>query len=188
MSEGLNIQFVQDYYQRLTDTELLRIAKKDLNDLTSEAQRILEEELFTRNLQLNSYGDLNSQTLIEQVETKNVKSFEFAFLFAFLFGPFGVLYVSTTYGIILIVLGVIGFGLLNYIGLAIVWVLSIVVAFQATSNSKSSNNLPIRPSIDRESLLNQLTQLYSLRENKVITEVIYEQERQKVLRALETTQ
>ena len=44
MSEGLNIQFVRDNYQRLPDTELLRIAKNDINDLMPEARQVLEEE------------------------------------------------------------------------------------------------------------------------------------------------
>ena len=187
MSEGLNIQFVRDNYQRLPDTELLRIAKNDINDLMPEARQVLEEELLRRNLDLNSYDSLNYQTS-DQVETKSVKSFEFALLFAFLFGPFGTLYVSATYGIILIILGVIGFAFLNYIGLAIVWIISIVVAFQATSNSKNSNGVTIQHSNDRENLLNQLTQLHSLKEKKVITEDIYEQERQKILKTLDTTQ
>lgn len=184
MGKKLNIQFVQ----KLPHTELLRIARNKINDLTPEARQVLKEELLRRNLDPNLSDSLNYPTTAAPVETKNAKSFEFAILFALLFGPFGTLYVSADYGIILIGLGVIGFVLLNYIGLAIVWIISIIIAFQVSSNSKSSNSETTQPTNDRESLLKQLTQLYSLKEKKVITEDIYEQERQKILKALDTTQ
>ena len=180
MSKRLNIQFVQE----MPDTEILRIAKNKINDLTPEAREVLEEELLRRNLYLNTSDSFNYPTSAGHVETKHAKSIEFAFLLALFFGPFGTLYVSATYGIILITLGVIGFALLNFIGLAIVWIISIVIALQVSDNSKNSHDETIQPTKDRAGILNQLSQLHTLKEKGIIPEEIYEQERKKALAKL----
>jgi len=185
MSDGLDIQFIRDSYQRMTDKDILQIAQKDTG-LTSAARQVLEEELAKRNLDPNT-KIIESEISADIHQESNPKSFEFALLFAFLFGPFGTLYVSATYGIVLIILGVVAVVFLNYIGLAIIWIISIIIAFQTSSKSKVATQNTARHTADRESLLNQLTQLHSLKEKNVITEEEYEAERLKIIKALDTT-
>lgn len=185
MSDGLDIQFIRESYQRMPDKDILQIAQNDTG-LTPTARQVLEEELTKRNLDANT--KIESEIPTDNHEESNPKSFEFALLFAFLFGPFGTLYVSATYGIMLIILGVLAFALLNYIGLAIIWVISIIIAFQTSSKSKSATQITTTHTTDRESLLNQLTQLHSLKEKNVITEDVYEVERLKIIKALDATQ
>lgn len=140
--------------------------------------------------------DPTHQTVVVVNEGKSVGT---AFLLAFLFGPLGLLYASVTGGIIMLVIsifvGVVTLGT----GLIITWVISIIWAVSAAGNSKStsttvvSNNPPAYktpvtpvpppfvPASTKESLLNQLSQLHSLMEKGVLTEEIYEKERQMVL-------
>src|ERR1022692_4132714 len=111
MSTGIDIQFVRDFYQKMPDHELMRVAIKEVPNLTEEAQEVVNEEVKRRNLDTNSsiYLDEeqgnNQQTVLTE---NNNKSFEFALLFALFFGPFGLLYVSVTSGLILIVLAIVG--------------------------------------------------------------------------------
>ncbi|MEK7200476.1 MAG: hypothetical protein AAB212_11250, partial [Bacteroidota bacterium] len=154
MSDGLDIQFLRDSYQRMIDKDILQIARKDINDLTPEARQVLEEELLKRNLDPNINESLPQEIQTDEEQTATPKSFEFALLFAFIFGPFGILYVSATYGIILIILGVLAFALLGYIGLAIIWIISIIVAFQTSSKTKGTTKVVSKTTTDRESLLN----------------------------------
>ena len=71
-------------------------------------------------------------------------------------------------------------------------------AISAASNSKKNtvitNNVSKTPTLqattpttDRETLLNQLSQLHSLKEKGVVTEEIYEQERLRILDKLAKT-
>ena len=53
MSSGIDKQFVRDYYQTLTDQEVLRIFTQGIRGLTSEAQEIVIEELKRRNLDVD---------------------------------------------------------------------------------------------------------------------------------------
>ena len=121
MSNGLDIQFIRESYQKMTDNELIRIATKESSGLTQEAQQVLDQEIDRRNIDLTSINNLGNELNKKHVVIKDKRSLEFALLFTFLFGPFGLLYVSVTYGIILIVLGIIGFETLGYIGLILVW-------------------------------------------------------------------
>ncbi|HEY8660070.1 MAG TPA: hypothetical protein VIL78_13640 [Hanamia sp.] len=185
MSTGIDIQFVRENYQKMTDEELIRISTKDFTDLTQEAQEVVIEELKKRNLNTNASNvsdeiQINNQQTFAEVNSS--KSFEFALLFAFLFGPFGLLYVSITYGIVMIVLALVGFLTLSYAGLILIWILSVIFAINATRNSKNIISTTTKSnSDDRQILLNQLSQLHSLKEKNVITDEIYEQERHKIL-------
>ena len=188
MATGIDIQFVRDFYQKMTDEELF-VAIKEVANLTEEAQEVVHEEVKRRNLDTNPSNFLdegesnNQQTVLTE---NNNKSFEFALLFALLFGPFGLLYVSITNGLILIVLAIVGVLTLGYLGLIIAWIISVILAITSTrnTNSKTITRPTISNSDNRESLLNQLSQLHSLKEKNVITDEIYEQERQKVLAKL----
>ena len=186
MTDGLDIQFIRESYQRMTDKDILQIAQNDTG-LTPAARQVLEEELANRNIDPKT-TNIEDEIPANFHQEGNPKSFEFSLLFTFLFGPFGILYVSVTYGIVLIILGAIAFALLDYIGLAIIWVISIIVAFQMSSKSKIATHINTTKTADRESLLNQLTQLHSLKEKNVITEDVYEAERLKIFKALDTTQ
>jgi hypothetical protein len=127
------------------------------------------------------------------------KSVGLAFLLAFLFGPLGLLYASVTGGIVMIILSIFIGSVTLGAGLIITWIISIIWAVVAAGNSKQNsttvvtNNPPvyqttsveapkIPPSpINKESLLNQLSQLHTLKEKGVLTEEIYEKERQIIL-------
>jgi flagellar basal body-associated protein FliL len=138
----------------------------------------------------------NHQTVVIVNEGKSVG---LAFLLAFLFGPLGLLYASVVGGIIMIVLSIIIGAMTLGAGLIITWIISIVWAVIAAGDSKqnsttvvthSESNIPganaeanrMAPSSNnRESLLNQLSQLHTLKEKGVLTEEIYETERQIIL-------
>jgi hypothetical protein len=148
----------------------------------------------------NSTDDAPSNYQQTVVVTGNQKSVGVAFLLAFFFGPLGLLYVSVTGGILLFIIGIfVGVVTLGY-GLIFIWIISIVWAIIAASNSQSNTiisrtnisaqttsvrNIVNEVPVDKAGLLNQLSQLHSLREKNVITEEIYEKERQLILAKLE---
>ena len=45
MSTGIDISFVQETYQRMTDDELIRIATQDAGGLTPEAMKVVKAEI-----------------------------------------------------------------------------------------------------------------------------------------------
>jgi hypothetical protein len=184
MATGIDIQLVRDRYQKMADEELIRVATKEITNLTPEAQDIVNEELQRRNLNTSNFLTNNQQPV---VTTNNNKSFEFAFLFALLFGPLGLLYVSIINGIILIIVGLAAVWTLGYVGLGIVWIISIVLAITATTKTKNKTIPTTETSNpdDRDNLLNQLSQLHSLKEKGVIADDIYEQERVRILAKFE---
>ena len=184
MNNSIDTKLVRNSYQKMTDDELLRSAIEGRNELTQEGQQILDEEIKKRNLNINSIKLKPEETYSSQEATNNGKSIEFALLFTFLFGPFGLLYVSITYGIVLIVLGIIGFAVFDIVGVILVWLLSIAIAFTTTKNSTNNNFTKVQPTYDKESILNQLSQLHTLKEKGIIPEEIYEQEKQKALNKL----
>lgn len=184
MNDGIDIQLVRNSYQKMTDDELVRSAMEARNELTPEGQKVLDEEIEKRNLDINSIKLVPEEIYKNNEIAGSVKSREFALLFTFLFGPFGLLYVSITYGIVLIVLGIIGFAVFAQIGVILVWLLSIAIAFTATKNSNNNNLAKAQPTYDKDSILNQLSQLHTLKEKGVIPEEIYEQEKQKTLNKL----
>jgi hypothetical protein len=76
----------------------------------------------------------------QQTQTKvvvvNQKSVGLAFLLAFLFGPLGLLYCSVVGALLLMVLGVLSFLVLPVFGLVVIWIISIIWAVVAATNSK----------------------------------------------------
>jgi hypothetical protein len=192
MMTGIDIQFVRDRYQKMTDEELIHVVNSEINNLTQEAQNIVNEEVKQRDLDTNSSNFLeNGQSNSKTIATNgNGKSFEFALLFTLLFGPLGLLYVSITNGIILTILSlalILILGTFGYLGLIIVWIISIILAITATAktNNKTIQTTKISNSDDRDNLLNQLSQLHLLKEKGVITDDIYEQERLRILAKFE---
>jgi hypothetical protein len=61
MSTGIDIQFVRENYQRMTDAELIRIATQDAAGLTSEAQQVVKEEIEYRKLDKNIFEAVKAQ-------------------------------------------------------------------------------------------------------------------------------
>lgn len=146
---------------------------------------------------INSASDQNSNqhTIVVVNEGKSVG---LAFLLAFFFGPLGLLYASVAGGFIMIILsifiGVVTLGM----GLIVTWIICILWAVIAAGNSRpnsttivtnnSSNAQPPKvevspkpPLHNKESLLNQLSQIHNLKEKGVLTEEVYEQEKQRIL-------
>lgn len=184
MNNNIDIKLVRHTYQKMTDDELLRSAIEARNELTLEGLQILDEEIKKRNLNIDSVKLIPEEIYASQEVTNNGKSLEFALLFTFLFGPFGLLYVSITYGIVLIVLGIIGFAMFDQVGVVLVWLLSIAIALITTKTSTNNKSTKVQPTYDKDSILNQLSQLHNLKEKGVIPEEIYEQEKQKALNKL----
>ena len=54
MTTGIDIQFVRDFYQKMTDEDLIRVAIKEVANLTEEAQEVVNEEVKRRNLDTNA--------------------------------------------------------------------------------------------------------------------------------------
>jgi hypothetical protein len=68
MSTGLDIQFVREHYQRMTDDELVRIATQDAGGLTPEAQEIVQEEIEKRKLDANIIKGVHAQNKTYTIE------------------------------------------------------------------------------------------------------------------------
>jgi hypothetical protein len=61
-----------------------------------------------------------------------------AFILTFLFGPLGLLYVSVTGGLVLILAAIVSFFILPLIGGIIIWIVSIIWGVVGAMNSKNS--------------------------------------------------
>lgn len=61
MSTGIDIEFVRQTYQKMTDEELVRVATQDAAGLTPEAQEVVKEEVHRRNLDLNIIRGVEAQ-------------------------------------------------------------------------------------------------------------------------------
>ena len=61
MSEGIDIEFVRETYQKMTDDELVRVATQDAAGLTSEAQEVVKEEIIKRRLDTNIVKGVKAQ-------------------------------------------------------------------------------------------------------------------------------
>lgn len=71
MSKGIDIQFVRENYQRMSDEELIRIATQDAVGLTPEAQEVVSEEITRRNLDTNIIKGVQAQNkeyTIEEID------------------------------------------------------------------------------------------------------------------------
>src|SRR5258706_3214524 len=68
MNTGIDIQFVRETYQRLTDNELIQIATQDAAGLTPEAQEIIKEEIKRRKLDANIVAGVQAQNKTYTIE------------------------------------------------------------------------------------------------------------------------
>jgi hypothetical protein len=71
MSAGIDIKFVQERYQRMSDDELIRIATQDAYGLTSEAVEVVKAEIHKRGLDENISKGVEAQNkeyTIEEVD------------------------------------------------------------------------------------------------------------------------
>lgn len=68
MSTGIDIKFVQEMYQRMTDEELVRIATKDAYGLTPEAVELVKTEIRKRGLDENITKGVVAQNRTYSIE------------------------------------------------------------------------------------------------------------------------
>lgn len=71
MSRGIDIEFVRQGYQKMTDDELVLIATQDAVGLTQEAQEVIKEEIQRRNLDVNIVRGVaaqNKEYTIQEVD------------------------------------------------------------------------------------------------------------------------
>ncbi len=61
MSSGIDIQFVRETYQKMSDKELIRTLTQDATGLTPEAQEIVKDEIKRRNLDPNIIKGVDAQ-------------------------------------------------------------------------------------------------------------------------------
>lgn len=61
MSSGIDIQFVRENYQKMSDEELVHVATQDASGLTQEAQEVVKEEIQKRGLDANIIKGLEAQ-------------------------------------------------------------------------------------------------------------------------------
>ncbi|MEP6466697.1 MAG: hypothetical protein ABJB05_10350 [Parafilimonas sp.] len=72
MSNGIDIEFVRQNYQKMTNEELVRIATQDAAGLTAKAQEIVKEEIQRRNLDTNIIQGVAAQNktyTVQEVDT-----------------------------------------------------------------------------------------------------------------------
>ena len=72
MSSGIDIKFVQERYQRMSDDELIRIATQDAYGLTPEAMEVVKAEIQKRGLDENIAKGVEAQNknyTIEELDT-----------------------------------------------------------------------------------------------------------------------
>ncbi|RPD45181.1 hypothetical protein [Paracnuella aquatica] len=71
MSTGIDIKFVQERYQRMSDDELIRIATQDAYGLTPEAMDVVKAEIQKRGLDENISKGIEAQNreyTIEEID------------------------------------------------------------------------------------------------------------------------
>ena len=64
----MNLEFIRDNYQRMSDDELIRIATTDASGLTPEAQHIIQEEVAKRKLDTNILKGVEAQNKSYPIE------------------------------------------------------------------------------------------------------------------------
>lgn len=72
MSTGIDIKFVQETYQRMSDDELIRIATQDAYGLTPEAIEVVKAEIKKRGLDQNIAKGVEAQNktyTVEEIDT-----------------------------------------------------------------------------------------------------------------------
>jgi hypothetical protein len=68
MSTGIDIQFVRENYQKLTDAELIQAATTDAAGLTPEALEVVKEEIIKRKLDTSIIKGLEAQNKTYTIE------------------------------------------------------------------------------------------------------------------------
>jgi hypothetical protein len=68
MSTGIDIKFVQETYQRMSDDELIRITTQDAYGLTPEAMEVVKTEIQKRGLDQNIGKGLEAQNKTYTIE------------------------------------------------------------------------------------------------------------------------
>jgi hypothetical protein len=66
MSTGIDIKYVQETYQRMTDDELIRVATQDAYNLTPEAMEVVKTEIKKRGFDENIPKGVEAQTRLIQ--------------------------------------------------------------------------------------------------------------------------
>ncbi len=61
MTKGIDIKYVRETYERMADNELIRIATRDAEGLTPEAQQVIKEEIIRRKLDINIMKAVEAQ-------------------------------------------------------------------------------------------------------------------------------
>src|SRR5260221_3823124 len=61
MSPGIDIEFVRETYQKMSDQDLIRVLTQGASGLTPEAQEIVKEEIKKRNLDPNIAKGVDAQ-------------------------------------------------------------------------------------------------------------------------------
>lgn len=61
MASGLDIEFVRQHYQKMSNDDLIRTATTDAYGLTPEAMEVVKEEILKRNLDQNIIKGLEAQ-------------------------------------------------------------------------------------------------------------------------------
>lgn len=61
MGDGIDIQFIRENYQRMTDNAIIRIATQDASGLMPEALKIIKEEIEKRKLDTNIIKGIEAQ-------------------------------------------------------------------------------------------------------------------------------
>ena len=72
MSKGIDLEFVRQNYQRMSDEELVRAATQDAAGLTPEAQQVVKEEIQRRKLDANIVKGIEAQNrtyTLQEVDT-----------------------------------------------------------------------------------------------------------------------
>lgn len=68
MSSGIDIQFVRETYQKMSDKELVRVLTQDAAGLTQEALEVVKDEIRKRNLDPNIAKGVDAQQKTYTVE------------------------------------------------------------------------------------------------------------------------
>jgi len=68
MNTGIDIEFVRQNYQKMTDEELVRVATQDSTGLTPEAQEVAKKEIQRRKLDRNIIQGIQAQNRSYTIE------------------------------------------------------------------------------------------------------------------------
>jgi hypothetical protein len=75
MSNGLDPQFIRETYQKMPDSELVRVATEDAYCLTEEAYQIIKEEIARRNLSPDIQKGVEAQKKIPEYTVEEIDQY-----------------------------------------------------------------------------------------------------------------